>query len=351
MFHIFLEFNGTDQSRYNLNRILTTALGIIIIVIQGFLVIALLILIIIGAFSTYFSITRNKAVEEEEAVEDYHWTPSMARWLRQKKTQYLPHIQQRATDVPLPPKIKLKKTPFWEKVQKPVLFWKERTSKIRPAAGTEISEQEKKDGFIVNGIRRVPKIEDEDEQDDDQLGTLDEINHIPGGSGSNRTSRANSLGAASVISIGNAPYGARVHRASWSTREFQQQLNAMREERTTSGVFTADRVRSPDSTPRTSIVGAEGARRHVSGTPSRQRIAPGMDDPSRPLSVASVGGNGKGRSDALGALEGTAGTVATTSGDESGATNPSHSIKKPRSNGPHPLSKVVNKTKTWRDAE
>ena len=45
---------------YHVARIPTTALGIIIIVIQGLLVIAVMILIVLGAFSSYMSLTRNR---------------------------------------------------------------------------------------------------------------------------------------------------------------------------------------------------------------------------------------------------------------------------------------------------
>ncbi|TAQ89837.1 hypothetical protein B7494_g1835 [Chlorociboria aeruginascens] len=104
-------------SRLNVARIPTTVIGIVIIVIQGFLVIGLLILIVLGAVSSYMSITRDR----EEFI------PRNMAGIRMK---YLDRIDDKAKDVPPPP----------------------------PPA----PEEPKEPYFNVSTVRRAPKIEDED---------------------------------------------------------------------------------------------------------------------------------------------------------------------------------------------
>ncbi len=158
------------DSRFNLGRITTTAIGIVIIVIQGILVVCLLIAIIVGAVTSYMSISRN-----HEEFRPRSWTGT-----RQK---YFQHIEQKATDLPPP------------KPPKP--------------------EEPKEPYFAVSTVRRCPKIEDEDEDfvaamNDPQASRVS-IN------GGGRTSRANSMRSQMSTTV---PFGARVHRASWSSRDF-----------------------------------------------------------------------------------------------------------------------------------
>jgi hypothetical protein len=172
---------------FNLARIPTTVIGIVIIVIQAILTIVLMIAIIIGAISSYFSIMRNR-----EEIKPKKWNP-----IREK---YFKHLDQSEKDVPPPP---------------------------RPA--TPIPEEPKGPYFSVNSIKRVPKIEDEDKD------FLAEIGGDPNGSHLSltamgrieeddeiapptRASRAASL--RSHASYTSLPYGARVHRTSWSSRDF-----------------------------------------------------------------------------------------------------------------------------------
>ncbi|KAI9809267.1 MAG: hypothetical protein M1825_002558 [Sarcosagium campestre] len=172
-------------ARFNMPRIITTAIGIVIIVIQGILTIALLIAITIGAISSYMSLSRNR--EEFKP-----------KGLAPTRQRYFAHIEKAAHDLPPPPP---------PEPQPP----------IQPY-------------FSVASVRRQPKIEDEDDD------FLAEIND-PSASrislanlGSRTGSRRNSVGQSSVLSHSNLPWGARVHRASWSTRDFEnyQESNSPR---------------------------------------------------------------------------------------------------------------------------
>ena len=165
--------------RFNLARITATALGIVIIVIQGILTIVLLIAIVLGAISSYMSITRNH--------EDFR--PRKWEAYRQR---YFAHIEKCAADVPPPP--------------------------------PPPPEEPKGPYFNVSSVRRNPKIEDEDE---DFIGSV----HDPLGSRvtvaspmsrpqTARPSRTNSMQDPLDSPRTGAPFGARVHRASWSTRDF-----------------------------------------------------------------------------------------------------------------------------------
>lgn len=157
--------------RFNLGRIITTVIGVFIIVIQGFLTIAVLILIVLGAISSWFSLTRNR-----EEFKPLSWDPL--------RVKYFHHLELKAADEPPPP--------------------------------PPVPEEPKEPYFNVNAVRRAPKIEDED---GDILPDLDNPAasqySLPG----RNTSRANSV-QSHYSGYGNVPYGARLHRMSWSSRDF-----------------------------------------------------------------------------------------------------------------------------------
>ena len=171
-----LALSAAFDHRFNLPRIITTAIGVVIIVIQGFLTIALLILIVIGAISSYMSITRNR-----EDFRPRHWAP-----LREK---YFAHIKRAALD--------------------------------RPPSPPPLPEEPKEPYFNVGSVRRIAKIEDEDDKfgGNDPYGSnaavVNDNDPMPGSSGN---VRANSV--QSNRSNSNLPYGARPHRASWTSRDF-----------------------------------------------------------------------------------------------------------------------------------
>lgn len=159
--------------RFNLARITTTVIGVVIIVIQGILTVVLLIAILVGAVSSYMSLTRNR-----EAFRPRKWEP-----LREK---YFAHLAKAAPDVPPPPPL--------------------------------VPEEPKEPYFNVSTVRRCPKIEDEDE---DFVAEHNDpsMSRVSVKSGAGRGSRAHSL--RSQASYTNVPFGARVHRASWNSRDVQ----------------------------------------------------------------------------------------------------------------------------------
>ncbi|KAH0564970.1 hypothetical protein GP486_001633 [Trichoglossum hirsutum] len=150
--------------RFNLNRITTTAIGVVIIVIQGVLTITLLIFIVVGAISSYFSITRNR-----EEIRPKSWLP-----LRDK---YLEQLDKKTADLPPPPP-------------------------PEPAPPVEPY-------FSINTIKRVPKIADEDPE------FVTDLADPTGSKVSVRRSRANSIAS----SQGTVPFGGYVHRTSWNTSQ------------------------------------------------------------------------------------------------------------------------------------
>jgi hypothetical protein len=171
--------------QFNLGRITTTAIGIVIVVIQSILTICLLVAIIVGAFSSYMSITRN-----HEEFKPTTWAP-----IREK---YFAHIKKAATDLPPPPP-------------------------PEPQAPVEPY-------FAVASVRRCPKIEDEDEEFLSEIGSSINASKATFHPSSNRVSRSNSVGGHSIMSNSTTvPWGARVHRGSWTSREREYSIGQLPE--------------------------------------------------------------------------------------------------------------------------
>ena len=162
--------------QFNLGRILTTVLGVVIIVIQSILTIFLLIAVTLGAISNYMSVSRYK--------EEFH----PKSWANHRR-RYFRHVDQKATDLPPPP----------------------------PPPPPPEPEKPKGPYFSVSNVKRQPKIDDEDDDTVTDLGFNDSRSSLPHLAGV-EMSRAPSLHSQSVS---NLPYGARRHRASWSTRDFE----------------------------------------------------------------------------------------------------------------------------------
>ena len=184
--------------RFNLARIPATVVGIVIIVIQGVLSVLVLFAILLGAVSSYMSVMRNR-----ETMRPTSWNPIRAK--------YFQHMDFEELDIPRP---------------------------ATPPAETEpnlVSEpaMAKEPYFTVSSIRRVPKVEDED---------MEFLNEIQGDYSTSQLSlsqqyrdSANGTRAPSLhsqMSFPSLPLGARVHRASWSTRDFSE--TAMGRRRTSS---------------------------------------------------------------------------------------------------------------------
>ncbi|GAB7342076.1 hypothetical protein MBLNU457_g0357t1 [Dothideomycetes sp. NU457] len=176
---------------FNLNRITTTAIGIVIIVIQGILTIVTMIAILVGAISSYMSMTRNQ--------EDFR--PKKWAGIREK---YFYHMDRTAREIPRP-----------------------RTPPPPP-----LPEDPKEPYFNVASVRRLNKIDDgEPEMHMDPAASnisLQSRNATPEVERAlsrsehralSTRSRAVSM-AHSNASYGSLPFGARPHRQSWSTRDF-----------------------------------------------------------------------------------------------------------------------------------
>ncbi|KAL2429018.1 hypothetical protein ABEF95_011583 [Exophiala dermatitidis] len=176
---VTVALSSAFDARFGLGRILTTVIGVIIIVIQGVLTICLMVAIILGAISSYMSITR------------YHEKIKPQSW-HGPRTRYFAHVDHKATDRPKPP----------------------------PPSAPE-PEAPKEPYFSVSSVRRQPKIEDEDPDIEyyQSPRMSASMEPEPGPSRPPTTSRAQSI--RSRTSVSNLPYGARPHRASWSTRDFQ----------------------------------------------------------------------------------------------------------------------------------
>ncbi|KAK4466910.1 putative flavin carrier protein 2 precursor [Cladorrhinum samala] len=175
------------------DRIITTALGIIIIVIHSLVAIALLILIILGAISARLSLLRNQE----------NFTP---RWLDNIRIRWYEAMDVKRRDSwKPPPSNKVKRSKEEEEVSK------------EPATPPEPH-------FSVASIRRHPKIEDEDpvnqwkDSDSSIVNDLEKLGNV--GMKSSRQSRAVSARSSMQISAGSLPRTARVSRISWSTTEF-----------------------------------------------------------------------------------------------------------------------------------
>lgn len=143
---------------FSLNRIVATVLGIIIIVVQGFVAVAVVVLIGLGAVSTCMSLSRNR--EQFPASMD------------QTRIRYFVHVDARAPDSPPRPRTKM------------------------PASGVTVQATT----FDVKGVRRTPK--------------TDDVEGAPSASASLRRSRANSAGS--------LPRTGRSHRKSWSSKDLAQ---------------------------------------------------------------------------------------------------------------------------------
>ena len=179
---------------FNLDRIIATVIGVIIIVVQGLLVIGLIILIALSGISSWMSLTRNRDQFELDTLESV-------------RVRYFEKMETKAAD-----KYQSKKK------QKGNGKGKDKEGDFdETLAPTEPS-------FTVVSVRRTPKIEDEDE--DDVLADLESpfsgalSPDIPFRGVSTRASRTNSV--SSQYSVGSLPRAGRAHRSSLSSRDFSQ---------------------------------------------------------------------------------------------------------------------------------
>ncbi|KAK8070474.1 TRP-like ion channel [Apiospora hydei] len=180
-----------------INRMLATVIGVLIIVIQALLVIAVLVLVVLGGISSWMSLYRNREYFSSERLEG-------------TRIRYYEHIARKALDKDAPP------------VEK-----KKRKNKKDEENGGDIPKVPAEPYFSVRSVRRMSKIEDEDE--DNVAGKMDPASTSFSTSTININTNANAAAPmplrrpgslASRPSASSLPRAARVHRASWSSRDF-----------------------------------------------------------------------------------------------------------------------------------
>lgn len=170
------------DTRFNLERIPTTIIGIVIIVIQGILTILLMIAIVLGAISSYMSVTRHR--------NDF----KPKKWTR-LRNRYLAHIDQASSN---------------------------QQSSSPPPPPTPMPAEPTEPYFKVGSVRRQPKIDDRDDFIDTEDYQQSKTSLVQGVMPDGGQSCAQSI--RSQPSISKLPYGAKRHRASWSSRDLPQDL-------------------------------------------------------------------------------------------------------------------------------
>lgn len=160
----------------NVNRIIATAIGIIIIAIQGLLTIGVMILVVLGSISSYMSVTRNRESTKPGELDAL-------------RARYFLHLEKCAVDI---------RTTRAER---------EHLKKFEKEA--KINATPAEPSFTVKSVRRVSKIYDEE---DDVLASL--------GSQSTPPNRSRPVSLHSTYS--SLPRGARAVRASWSSQDFAE---------------------------------------------------------------------------------------------------------------------------------
>lgn len=181
---VTVALSSAFDARFALDRIMCTVIGIVIIVIQGVLTICLMIAIVLGAISSYMSISRYR---DREAFKPKSW--------QNHRDRFFAHVDQKATDEPKP----------------------------RSAPVANVPEEPKEPYFQVSTVRREPKIEDDNTDHEileDEADVRHSLDQFAAGPSTGRHSRAPSI--RSYTSHSTLPFGARRHRASWSTQDFQQ---------------------------------------------------------------------------------------------------------------------------------
>ncbi|KAG5978145.1 hypothetical protein E4U55_006348 [Claviceps digitariae] len=164
---------------FALNRIAATVVGIFIIVVQGFVAIAVLILIVLGICSTAMSLSRNR----EE----------FPRFLDPIRVRFFKQCRACVEDLP------------------------SNAAKSKEDNEDNEGEEEAMDHhFHVRHVRRAPRMMEDEELD--RFPDLEPaIAPATGAIVNGRRSRANS--ASSRFSVSSLPRTTRVHRASWSSKD------------------------------------------------------------------------------------------------------------------------------------
>ncbi|KAH6646060.1 hypothetical protein BKA67DRAFT_525735 [Truncatella angustata] len=232
---------------FNLDRIVTTVIGVVIIVVQALITIAILILIVLGGISSWMSLTRNR--------EDFS-----SQRLEGVRIKYFEHIAIKALDKRAPPAER----------RRSMISASDPDEKAVPA-------RPKEPRFAVTSVRRISKIEDED---DDYLEEIEPPLHhanpsAPTAHPATRMRRTNSV--SSRHSVSSLPRAARPHRASWSSRDFSS-WQAQTERANTALVRRLSTGQTRDQ-PRTSISGAPRSKASITSLrgPTSRRMTPAQE--------------------------------------------------------------------------
>lgn len=140
----------------------------------------------------------------------------------------------------------------WEGIRLKYFTKLERKAADLPPPPPPVPEEPREPYFSVNTVRRAPKIEDED---DDYVAEINPAAASQFSLPNGRNSRANSM-RSNYSGYGNIPYGARVHRASWSSRDFQNWQ-----------IRENDGAESPLRAPSRAASGTHTANTSISGAP------------------------------------------------------------------------------------
>jgi hypothetical protein len=184
------------DTRFGIARIPTTVIGIVIIVIQGLLTVAVMVLILIGAISSYMSIMRSQA-----RITPLSWNP-----IREK---YFAHMNFAVRDIPQP--------------------------RPRAESAHSMPELPKTPYFEVKQVRRMAKLEDEDtdfmrEINNDHFASellLPDQNRDDIATRPTQRNRTGSL--QSQASYSSLPRAARLHRPNWSRQGYSDSTNPGRQ--------------------------------------------------------------------------------------------------------------------------
>ncbi|KAG6004686.1 hypothetical protein E4U21_000841 [Claviceps maximensis] len=252
---------------FALNRIAATVVGIFIVVVQGFVVIAVLILIVLGVFSTAMSLSRNRE--------------NFPRFLDPVRVRFFKRTKSCVENVPSKP------------------------AKSEDDEGDTRKEGANDHHFFVRDLQRGPMT-----MEDESLDRFPDLEPasaplagaiIAGG----RRSRADS--ASSRFSVSSLPRTTRVHRASWSSKDiplWDSEMNRGDQQRHRSGSMriqcyhasepygTSTPVRRP-MTPQEELLEDASSNSHQSSDQTAEAhvddLGNGVADEEKECAAASAG--------------------------------------------------------------
>jgi hypothetical protein len=181
--------SATFDTRFNLPRIAATGVGNVIILIQGLLTISVLFAVMTGVVTSYFSVMRNC-----KEMRPRRWISTREKYFQ----RFDPAIDQPADHVPQP----------------------------RPIQIETIQEVQQDSYFNVNRVRRVPKVEDEDNEFVQEIYNNRSASQISisskdhTGYGERPLQRNRAASNRSHASYTALPRAARLHRPSWTSQDF-----------------------------------------------------------------------------------------------------------------------------------